>query len=165
MATTATADIHNSEANLAERRRASGMTTTDIMCSLCGWRNPSWARVCGGCGKPLSSAVPTPADATVQAPAPPTPSTSSDPYPYGMPEARGPSVSPTQPNPAVSPYAPGTTAGAWPPAGRPPQAGMRRRSAGPRVLTVLLIFLIVLLVACAAAWAMLIRPAVHNQVD
>jgi hypothetical protein len=28
-----------------------------------------------------------------------------------------------------------------------------------------LIFLIVLLVACAAAWAMLIRPAVHNQVD
>lgn len=136
-----------------------------IQCPHCGWQNEPTAVMCGGCGQLLRTQDPVAPGGSRQ--------TSS------WPAAR--SGSPAGPNadlptmynaPAATPAARRTGAGApnapaWPggPDGRASAATRKKPGRWWRVALALLLTLAVLAAIAAAAWGLIIRPAIHTQVD
>jgi hypothetical protein len=142
------------------------MIPGDITCSHCGWRNEATARMCGGCGQPLRQSPDSPGTATVAISA--GWASGAEPgatTPVDMPAAFAPTVAAP---PFASAYSPPGAPSVWPGAA----AAAQRSGASPtarknpwRVPIIVLVTLCVLLAATLGAWALLLRPAIHNSVD
>jgi hypothetical protein len=135
-----------------------------LVCARCGWRNEATARMCGGCGRPLRAL--DPAATTAVHPISPDAAFPSAPTSYatGTRTVYAPTERP--------PYAPPSTLtpSRWPDAGgsttpRPASPSPRRPRGWARGLIVFLVVLLVLTGGLLGAWALVIRPAVHNAVD
>src|SRR5215472_3293132 len=140
----------------------SSMSAEDIMCPRCGWRNPSWARMCGGCGQPLHVATPraaTPSGGGMDDP--------TDARAYEAP--MGGATTPVYGPPPIAAAPAASLTPAWPADARAARAAgaHARRPSSPwrRALVVALVALLVLVGLGAGVWALAIRPAVHNRVD
>lgn len=149
------------------------MTPGDITCAQCGWRNEASARMCGGCGQPLRS--PTGTQATIAVPAgwgtgPEPGATTPVEAHTGYTSAMVPPAANVYTPPALGGPSPGyqDTPSLWPgatPAGQ--RGGMKppaKRNPRRALLTVFVV-LCVLLAAIFGAWALVVRPAIHNTVD
>jgi hypothetical protein len=110
-----------------------------IQCAHCGWLNDPGARMCGGCGRPLVASV---TNAPMKGGVPADEAT-TDPEMQTVAAPRGRST----------PIAP------------PPLPTGRRMSPVARVFLILGVVILILACVCAGAWGLMIRPALHNQVD
>ncbi len=121
----------------------------ELQCRHCGWRNEPGARMCGGCGRPLREIVAAGASAAHRIPpvgndAP----TVVDVPPVVRPPARR---QPSTVNWEAMPDAP-----KW---------SLRTGASAGRALLILLIVVMVALLAGAGAWAAVIRPQLHQQIE
>jgi hypothetical protein len=137
------------------------MAPPAVTCARCGWQNEPTARMCGGCGQPLRSSLPGEGQ----------PYTSTDTMPYsGEAETlyAPPAVPPDLPQSVVS-RPPGGTASspAWPEAGARSRAGSQATKGLRwwRAPLILLLVLGLLVGTSLGAWALIVRPIVHVQVD
>jgi len=110
-----------------------------IQCAHCGWLNDPGARMCGGCGRPLVASV---TNAPMRGGVP-ADEAITDPELQTVAAPRG----------RATPIAPPSI-----PTGR-------RTSAVARVFLILGVVILILACVCAGAWGLVIRPALHNQVD
>ncbi|MEO7001035.1 MAG: hypothetical protein ABI068_04455, partial [Ktedonobacterales bacterium] len=149
------------------------MISQDIICSRCGWRNEPTARMCGGCGMPLTTnsnglitAEATPTSLNLQTPVTPasdigatTPAT-----PLPLPADVAPRDSRhTAPIPATPVYRTSAPAALTTAAPR----GTSRNRGGNWALS-LLIALVLLLILSAigySSWGLFIQPGIQTQVD
>lgn len=153
-----------------------------VTCMRCGWQNEPTARMCGGCGMPLRSSDPG-ATSNVDivgnlesSALPNTPEPGNIAYPHDAPTAYAPyHDQPPQANAYSVPVvtapsrqqgdAPATWAG-------PAVAGhsnkhMQTQARSPwwRIPLIVLVVLSVLVGSGLGAWAFIIRPPIHAQVD
>lgn len=154
-----------------------------VTCTRCGWQNELTARMCGGCGMPLRTTDPgatSNADLVGGWASPAlsaTPASAEMAYPPDAPTAYAPQFDQSQ-QPTYALAAPGITAPPRQQAARPVIWGgpavadqsdkrARGRVRGPwwRVPLIALVVLGVLAGGGLGAWAIIIRPSVHAQVD
>jgi hypothetical protein len=121
-----------------------------IRCPQCGWQNEPTAIMCGGCGQPLR----TTAAMGVAG---------SDPLPSAEPTTASdlPTLYDVPPPVAASTR---HTGAPWPGTQAAPQPRARGRGFR-RGLLALAITLAVLAVIAGGLWSLLVRPALHSQVD
>lgn len=156
------------------------MQQQEKVCQACGWRNDGDARMCGGCGQPLRSSVAGATTALAPTATPGwygTPNAASGPGgPAGSTEAptvwgattRVAGVPPALPAiPAHWPAQPqnGTSVEPLYPTGHPVRPARRRRNGCVTALVTLLVVLGLLAGGVVAAWTLVVRPALHTQVD
>ncbi len=124
------------------------MLNVEKRCARCGWQNEPTARMCGGCGMPLDTPGATASDDVTALPGPPRTS----------PMAPGPTP--------LAPSADATTPAAWPRPGREHLAsGTPPARAWWRAPLIALVVVAVLAAASLGAWAFVVRPILHAQVD
>jgi hypothetical protein len=120
-----------------------------IRCPQCGWQNEPTAIMCGGCGQPLR--------------------TMAEMGGAGRDQLAGAASASDLPTllDVPPPVAPGarSTGAPWPGAQAAAQPRARGRGRFLRGLLALGIALAVLAVIAGGLWSLLIRPALHNQVD
>jgi len=114
-----------------------------IQCAHCGWLNEPGARMCGGCGRPLAASA---TNAPMKGGVPPDEAI-TDPELQTVAAPRG-RVTPIAPPPIPSRISSG-----------------RRMSPVARVFLILGVIVLIFACTCAGAWGLVIRPALHNQVD
>lgn len=151
-------------------------------CTRCGWHNEATARMCGGCGMPLRTSDPGATSnvdivsGLVSPALPATPAPVETPYPPDAPTAAALHLD--QPQQAYVHSAPAVTAsprqhGVAPPVWTAPAAAShdkkraQARARGPwwRAPLIALVVLSVLAGGGLGAWAFIIRPPIHSQVD
>jgi len=146
------------------------MISHDIICSRCGWRNEPTARMCGGCGTPLTTnsnglltAEATPTSLNVQTPIVSDVGATTPATPTPLFEAARQAQNYTAPIPASPSY------GAVAPVAVVPT--MPSRTAGNRAgsMAVSVLIALVLLVVLGAigysSWGLLIQPGIQSQAD
>jgi type II secretory pathway component PulM len=110
-----------------------------IQCAHCGWLNDPGARMCGGCGRPLVSSV------------------TNAPMKGGVPADEA--ITDPELRTVAAPRGRAT------PIALPSIPTGRGMSPVARVFLVLGVVILLLACVCAGAWGLVIRPALHNQVD
>lgn len=153
-----------------------------VTCMRCGWQNEPTARMCGGCGMPLHTTDPGATSnvelvgSTASLALHATPAPMEMEYPPDAPTAylsqrdqppqayvhSGPVVTALPGRPSAAPAVWAGPAGA--------EHGKKRPAARPRglwwrILLIALVVLGVLMGGALGAWASIIRPSVHAQVD
>ena len=116
-----------------------------IQCAHCGWLNEPGARMCGGCGRPLTASV---TNGPISGGGSPSDEAITDPELQTVAAPRGRATPMVAPPPLPS---------------RIPSG--RRMSPVARVFLILGVVVLILACVCAGAWGLVIRPALHNQVD
>lgn len=114
------------------------MASTGIQCAHCGWQNEPGARMCGGCGRPLTTGA---MNMGMSGVSPDEASTDPELQTVAAPRAR------------MRPVAPASI---------PPT---RRTNVVARVFLVLGVIVLIIACICAGAWGLVIRPSLHSQVD
>lgn len=144
------------------------MVPSERICANCGWRNETDARMCGGCGQPLTtfgaglrnvSSAPRRADGT----------------PFTSTGAGGDAPTEYMPGGINDPYAPkvgGASPAHWPaaqprPAYGPPAPPARRRGGSCLQRTLLALLALVVVTSCCGVglWTFVLRPALHTATD
>jgi hypothetical protein len=113
------------------------MASTGLRCAYCGWQNEPSARMCGGCGRPLTSSG---MKAAISNGGVPPDEAITDPELH------------TVAAPRATPVA-------------PPLPSGRRVNPVARVFLILGVIALIIACICAGAWGGVIRPSLHNQVD
>jgi hypothetical protein len=115
------------------------MASTGLRCAYCGWQNEPSARMCGGCGRPLTSSG---MKAAMSSGGVPLDEAITDPELHTVAAPRG----------RATPVA-------------PPLPSGRRVNPVARVFLILGVIALLIACICAGAWGLVIRPSLHNQVD
>jgi len=115
------------------------MASTGLRCAYCGWQNEPSARMCGGCGRPLTSSG---MKAAMSSGGVPLDEAITDPELQTVAAPRG----------RATPVA-------------PPLPSGRRVNPVARVFLILGVIALLIACICAGAWGLVIRPSLHNQVD
>lgn len=142
-----------------------------VTCTRCGWQNEPSARMCGGCGMPLRTTDPgatSNADLVGEWASPALPVTLAEMvYPPDAPTTYSPQ--PSAPAIAAAPRQQAVEPAIW---GKPDvpakwgtQTPIRHRSPWWQILLIALVVLSVLVGGGLGAWALIVRPAIHAQVD
>lgn len=144
------------------------MISNDIICSRCGWRNEATARMCGGCGMPLTAnsnglitAESTPTSLNLQTPVTPASdagaTTPETPLPRASANYTAPIRTPPFQSSAPVPAAIATA---------PPMVTPRAHRGNPAIGLLIALALILILSAIGySSWGLFIQPGIQTGVD
>lgn len=130
------------------------MEAGEIICGSCGWRNESTARMCGGCGRPLR-ATSGPGGAGGRVAATVSTRLAVDDDAPTVPDIPLSAI-PTPARPRGTPAYPRTP---------PPAPSSTPAGGASRGLLIVAAALAIVIALCAGSWGLLLRPALHGQID